>query len=243
LEIDRLLSAPKRLVLRSRYSIIFCLWFGASTWRLLEVAFMFTVYVVDDDARIREALLRLLNARGYETKAFSSAKDFLAQHEPAKPGCAILDLSLPGLDGLALQQTLVASGMQRPIIFLTGTGDIPTTVRAMQAGAVDFLTKPVRKNDLLQAISRAEQVDVQARQATTELAVAQSKIASLTPRERQVLSHVIAGRLNKQIAGDLGTVEKTIKFHRGRIMHKLGLRTIADLVRLAQKAGVTIAKS
>jgi len=149
---------------------------------------------------------------------------------------------MPGLNGLELQQVLVSSGWQRPIIFLSGKGNIPASVRAMKAGAVDFLTKPMRKNDLLQAISRAELVDTQIRRSNAEFAAAQAKIKSLTPREREVLSHVLAGRLNKQIAGDLGTVEKTIKFHRGNVMHKLGVRTVTDLVRLAEKAGISLAK-
>ena len=204
---------------------------------------MFAVYLVDDDRRVLKALSLLLRARGYDARPFSSSQDFLAKHDTAVPGCAILDLSIPDLDGLALQEALAAGGVKRPIIFLTGKGNIPVSVRAMKAGAIDFLTKPVRKNDLFEAISRAEQVDSQSRLASTELAAVKSRIASLTPREREVLSHVVAGRLNKQIAGDLGTVEKTIKFHRGRMMQKLGVRTVADLVRLAEKAGVPLAKS
>jgi FixJ family two-component response regulator len=204
---------------------------------------MFTTYLVDDDPSVLKALSRFLSAKGYDIRPFASAQDFLAQHDAAVPGCAILDLSMPGLDGLQIQQALAAGGAQRPVIFLTGKGDIPASVRAMKAGAVDFLTKQAKKDDLLQAISRAEELDAQARQARSELRMAQSKISSLTPREREVLSHVVAGKLNKQIAGDLGTVEKTIKFHRGRMMQKLGVRTVADLVRLAEKAGVPIAKS
>ena len=204
---------------------------------------MFTVYLVDDDANMLKALSRLLVTRGYDVRPFVSTDEFLAHHDPAIPGCAIFDLSMPGLGGLGLQQVLVNDGVQRPIIFLTGKGNIPASVRAMKAGAIDFLTKPVGKNDLLLAISRAEEVDSQTRQAGVELAAAKAKIASLTPREREVLTHVVAGRLNKQIAGDLGTVEKTIKFHRGHMMQKLGVRTVADLVRLAEKAGISIAKS
>jgi FixJ family two-component response regulator len=150
---------------------------------------------------------------------------------------------MPGLDGLQLQEALAAGGAQRPVIFLTGKGDIPATVRAMKAGAVDFLTKNAPKDDLLQAIARAEELDAQTRQVRAELVVIQTKIAALTPREREVLTHVVAGRLNKQIAGDLGTVEKTVKFHRGHLMKKLGVRTVADLVRLAEKAGISIAKT
>jgi FixJ family two-component response regulator len=204
---------------------------------------MFTVFLVDDDARVLKALSRLLGAKGYDTRSFASPQEFLAQHEAAVPGCAVLDVSMPGLDGLALQQILGAGGEQRPIIFLTGKADIPTSVRAMKAGAIDFLTKPVKEKDLLQAIARAEEIDSTARQSRAELVAIQTKIATLTPREREVLSHVVAGRLNKQIASDLGTVEKTIKVHRGRMMKKLGVRTIADLVRLAEKAGISVAKS
>jgi FixJ family two-component response regulator len=218
------------------YDGVSAAWPGRST----DVAKVFTVYLVDDDRRVLKALSLLLCARGYDVRPFSSSRDFLAQHDAAVPGCAILDLSMPDLDGLQLQEALAA---KRPIIFLTGRGNIPVSVRAMKAGAVDFLTKPVRKNDLLAAISRAEQVDTQSRLASTELAAVKSRIESLTPRELEVLSHIIAGRLNKQIAGDLGTVEKTIKFHRGHIMKKLGVRTVADLVRLAEKAAVPIAKS
>jgi FixJ family two-component response regulator len=205
------------------------------------VAKVFTVYLVDDDRRLLKALALLICARGYDAQPFSSSRDFLAQHDATVPGCAIFDFSMPNLDGLQLQEALAANGVNRPIIFLTGRGDIPVSVRAMKAGAIDFLTKPVRKNELFAAISRAEQVDTQFRLASTELAAVKSRIKSLTPRELEVLSHVVAGRLNKQIAGDLGTVEKTIKFHRGHIMKKLGVRTVADLVRLAEKAGIASA--
>jgi len=198
----------------------------------------FTVFLVDDDAGVLKALSRLLRARGYETKAFSSPQAFLAGHDASIPGCAVFDVSMPGLDGLQLQQALSAGGSQRPVIFLTGKGDIPTSVRAMQAGAVDFLTKPVNDADLLAAIARAGKLDAGARRASAELDQINARFAILTPRERQVMTHVIAGRLNKQIAGDLGTVEKTIKVHRGRMMEKLGVRSVADLVRLAEKAGI-----
>jgi FixJ family two-component response regulator len=209
--------------------------------QLTGVAKVFTVYVVDDDSRVLKALSLLLRARGYDARPFASSREFLAQHDAAVPGCAIFDLSIPDLDGLQLQEALTADGVKRPIIFLTGRGNIPISVRAMKAGAVDFLTKPVHKNDLFDAISRAEQIDTQSRFASSELAAVKAKIESLTPRELEVLSHVVAGRLNKQIAGDLGTVEKTIKFHRGRMMKKLGVRTVADLVRLAEKAGIAAA--
>jgi FixJ family two-component response regulator len=203
----------------------------------------FTIYLVDDDPSVLKALSRFLDAKGYGVRPFTSAQDFLSLHDAAVPGCAILDLAMPGLDGLQLQEALAAGGAQRPVIFLTGKGDIPATVRAMKAGAVDFLTKNAPKDDLLQAIARAEELDAQTRRVRAELVAIQTKIAALTPREREVLTHVVAGRLNKQIAGDLGTVEKTVKFHRGHLMEKLGVRTVADLVRLAEKAGISIAKT
>jgi FixJ family two-component response regulator len=199
----------------------------------------FTVFLVDDDERVLKALSRLLKAKGYDIRPFTSAQEYLEQHDPSVPGCAVLDVSMPGLDGLALQEILAAGDTQRPIIFLTGKGDIPTSVRAMKAGAIDFLTKPVKEKDLLDAIARAEIDDAKARQIGAELAAIKAKIATLTHREREVLSHVVAGRLNKQIAGDLGIVEKTIQVHRGRMMEKLGVRSVADLVRLAEKAGLS----
>ena len=202
---------------------------------------MFTVFIVDDDVGVVKALSRLLRAKGYKTQSFTSPQDFLQHHDAVVPGCAVLDVSMPGLDGLELQQALTAGGAPRPVIFLTGKGDIPTSVRAMKAGAIDFLTKPVGEIVLLDAIARAVEVDGRTRQAHAELAALQTKLSTLTPREREVLSHVVAGKLNKQIAGDLGTVEKTIKVHRGRVMQKLGVRAVADLVRLAEKAGISIA--
>jgi len=200
---------------------------------------MFTVYLVDDDVRVLKALSRLLRANGYESRSFTDPRAFLDSHDPEVPGCAVLDLSMPGLDGITLQQALSVAGRQLPIVFLTGQADVPASVQAMKAGAIDFLIKPVNQNDLLEALHRAEEVDGRDRRAQAELAAINARIATLTPREREVLTQVVAGRLNKQIAGDLGTVEKTIKVHRGRMMEKLGVRTVADLVRLAQKAGVS----
>ena len=200
----------------------------------------FTVYLVDDDPGVLKALSRLLRARGYEVKPYASPQLFLEEHDVAVPGCAVLDVSMPGLDGLELQRALTASvSSHRPVVFITGKGDIPTSVRAMKAGAIDFLTKPVKDKDLFDAISRAEATDTQSRQHYSELESIQAKIETLTPREREVLLHVVAGRLNKQIAADLGTVEKTIKVHRSRMMEKLGIRTIADLVRMAGKLGLS----
>ena len=199
----------------------------------------FTVYLVDDDAGVRKALSRLLRAKGYEVQSYTSPQEFLERHDPAAPGCAVLDVAMPGLDGLALQQALTTGGSHRPVIFITGKGDVPTSVRAMKAGALDFLTKPVRENDLLDAIQRAEARDAELRLLHSELDSIHARINRLTPREREVFTHVVAGRLNKQIAGELGTVEKTIKVHRSRMMEKLGLRTVADLVRMAERAHIS----
>jgi FixJ family two-component response regulator len=200
----------------------------------------FTVHLVDDDPGVLRALSRLLRAKGYEVKPYSSPQVFLEEHDVAVPGCAVLDVSMPGLDGLELQSALTASaGSDRPVVFITGKGDIPTSVRAMKAGAIDFLTKPVKDRDLFEAISRAEARDAQSRQLHSELESIQAKMETLTPREREVLVHVVAGRLNKQIAADLGTVEKTIKVHRSRMMEKLGVRTVADLVRMAEKLNLS----
>jgi FixJ family two-component response regulator len=199
----------------------------------------FTVFIVDDDTGVLKALSRLLRARGFDVRSYTSPQEFLAHHDATVPGCAVLDVSMPGLDGLELQRALSAEAFQRPVIFITGKGDIPTSVRAMKAGAVDFLTKPVSDKDLLSAIARAEREDDESRKIQTELASILLKINTLTPREREVLTHVVAGRLNKQIAGELGTVEKTIKVHRSRMMEKLGVRTVADLVRMAGKAGIS----
>jgi FixJ family two-component response regulator len=199
----------------------------------------FTIYLVDDDAGVLKALARLLVSRGYEVRSFTSPRTFLADHDASVAGCAILDVSMPDLDGLAVYQALAAQGSQRPIIFLTGEGDIPTSVRAMRAGAVDFLTKPVNDADLLAAIANAALEDTEIRSANARLSSIKARLETLTPRELEVMKHVIAGQLNKQIAGYLGTVEKTVKVHRGRVMSKLGIRSVADLVRLAERAGIS----
>jgi FixJ family two-component response regulator len=199
----------------------------------------FTIFLVDDDAGVLKALDRMLQLRGYQVRSFTSPEVFLASHDASVPGCAVLDVAMPGLDGFALQHALTAEGSQRPVVFLTGEGDIPASVRAMRAGAVDFLTKPFSDVDLLAAIARAEKEDSENRSANASLNSINARLAMLTPREREVMTHVVAGRLNKQIAGDIGTVEKTVKLHRGRMMRKLGVRTVADLVRLAERAGIT----
>ena len=200
----------------------------------------FTVYVVDDDPGVLKAMCRLLRARGYQVNPYASPRLFLEEHNATVPGCAILDVSMPDLDGLELQRELtITIGSLRPIVFVTGKGDTPTSVRAMKAGAIDFLTKPVRDEHLFDAISRAQEKDAQSRKAHSELASIVAKVVTLTPREREVLAQVVAGRMNKQIAGDLGIAEKTIKVHRSRGMEKLGIRTVADLVRIFEKISPT----
>lgn len=198
----------------------------------------FTTFLVDDDHAVLKSITRLLNAAGYKTKSFSSPQEFLSSHDPSIPGCAIIDLVMAEIDGLHLQQALIDTGSDRPIIFLTGKGDISTSVRAMRAGAVDFLTKPVKREALFSAVVRAAKVDAVSRQKRSESKSIGELLSTLTHREREVLEYVIAGRLNKQIAASLGTVEKTIKVHRGRMMAKLGVRSVTDLVRLADKAGI-----
>jgi FixJ family two-component response regulator len=196
----------------------------------------FSVYLVDDDLGVLNGLSRLLRAKNYDVKAYSSPQLFLKEHDVTLPGCAVLDVSMPGLDGLKLQRELAPSaGLHRPVVFITGKGDIPTSVHAMKAGAIDFLTKPVMDAALFDAISRAETRDGELRKAYSGMESIRAKIKTLTPREREVLGHVVAGRQNKQIAADLGTVEKTIKVHRSRMMQKLGIRNLADLVRMTMK--------
>ena len=197
-----------------------------------------TVFLVDDDPAVLRGLSRLLRAAGWLSATFLSATEFLNRLDPAVPGCVVLDVSMPGLDGLALQRMLRDKNCLLPIIFLTGHGDIPTSVRAMKAGAVDFLTKPVRDDDLLNAIRHAVEKDRICRQERAETAVLEGRLATLTPREREVLALVVSGRLNKQVATQLGTAEKTIKVHRARVMEKMGAGSLAELVRLAERAGV-----
>ena len=201
---------------------------------------MFVVFLVDDDPAMLRALSRRLRLRGYETRPYASPQEFLAQHDASLPGCAVLDVSMPDLDGLELQRNLAEGKVQRPVIFLTGKGDVPTSVRAMRAGAIDFLTKPVKDQDLLDAIARAERQDAATREAKSDQESFESRLATLTPREHEVMSHVAAGRLNKQIAADLGTVVQTIKVHRRRTMQKLGLRSTVELMRMAEKLEISV---
>jgi len=197
------------------------------------------LYIVDDDPEVRRALARLLRAAGYTTRSFGSASEFLASGEARlSAGCIILDLAMPGLSGLELQECLTAYGCHRPIIFLTGNGDISKTVRAMKAGAVNFLTKPVDDRELLAAIEEALRVDAAGRAAWTTRHSVSERLNTLTRRERQVFEQVVAGRLNKQIAAELGIVEKTIKVHRSRVMRKMQAGSLVELVHLASVVGV-----
>jgi FixJ family two-component response regulator len=197
-----------------------------------------TVYIVDDDPDVCRAVGRLVRSAGYEVREFNSAREFLVAHEPEPPGCLLLDLSMPDVDGLQLQQNLVASGCLRPIVFLTANGDVHNTVRAMKAGAVDFLTKPVDREELVAALAEALARDAAGRAAWEMRNTIIGRIATLTPRERQVFEKVVAGRLNKQIAAELGTVEKTIKVHRSRVMQKLHATSLIQLIEIAKLAGL-----
>ena len=197
------------------------------------------MFVVDDDDSVRKALARLLASAGYAVETFASASEFLDRgHQQDTPGCVVLDVSMPGLSGLDLQRELMAFTPPLPIIFITGHGDIPTSVRAMKSGAVDFLTKPVNDRDLLSLIKLAIARNVEARKLHTELGELQRRADTLTPREREVMLLVVRGRLNKQVAAELGTVEKTIKVHRARVIEKMGVESLAELVRMAEKLGM-----
>jgi FixJ family two-component response regulator len=200
-----------------------------------------TVFIVDDDSAVLKSLARLLRSARLNVMAFGSPQEFLERHDPRAPGCLVLDLAMPGLNGLELQAALTVKGSAIPIIFLTGHGNIPTSVQAMKRGALDFLTKPVNDDDLLKAVQVAIEKDRIARLASAELEDIQARLDSLTPREREVLTHVVSGQLNKQTAADLGIVEKTIKIHRARVMEKMKVESLAELVRLTEKAGIRAA--
>jgi FixJ family two-component response regulator len=194
-----------------------------------------TVFIVDDDPAVLKSLSRLLRSVEFTVVTLGSPQEFLEQHDPHAPGCLVLDVAMPGLNGLELQEALVTKGSAVPIIFLTGHGDIPMSVEAMKRGALDFLTKPVNDDDLIKAVHAALEKDRIARQARNELEDIQERLATLTPREREVLNHVVTGQLNKQIAYDLGTVEKTVKVHRARVMEKMKVQSVAELVRLTER--------
>ena len=198
-----------------------------------------TVFLVDDDASVRTALTRLLQSEGYNVKAYGSASAFLAQEDSRQSGCIVSDLSMPGLSGLELQHALAGSTPPRPIVFISGEGTIHSSVEAMRNGAVDFLTKPISDTDLLRAIEHAIEKDRRSRAEFEALREIDRRHDALTPREREVLAHVVGGRLNKQIAADLGTVEKTIKVHRARVMEKMGVSSVAELARLCERGGIT----
>jgi RNA polymerase sigma factor (sigma-70 family) len=197
------------------------------------------VFIVDDDASVRKSLERLVRSVGLRGKTFASAPEFLQCAASDGPSCLVLDVRMPGVSGLALQETLSAAGHRIPIIFITGHGDIPMSVRAMKAGAVDFLSKPFNDQDLLEAIQDAIARDRQAREVRAALQAIQQRADLLTPRERDVLALVVAGLLNKQIAAELGTSEKTVKAHRAQVMQKMQVSSLAQLVLLAEKVGLT----
>ncbi len=203
-----------------------------------------TVFVVDDDASVRKSLARLMASAGYAVETFASAREFLDRgHHQDIPGCVVLDLRMPGLSGLDLQQELKAFTPPLPIIFITGHGDVPTSVRAMKDGAVDFLAKPVDDRDLLSVVAQAIARNVEARARHAELRELQRRAASLTPREREVMILVVRGWLNKQVAAELGTAEKTVKVQRARAIEKMGVESLADLVRAAEKLGMFSTKA
>ena len=201
------------------------------------------VFVVDDDPSVRKSLTRLLGSSGYAVEAFASAREFLARGPYAGPCCLVLDVRMPGLTGLALQEALMTAGRRMSIVFLTGHVDVPMSVKAMKGGAVDLLTKPVDARDLLKAIERTLAKDVRDLGEETHVTEIQGRVKILTPREREVFALVVTGMLNKQIAGRLGIGEKTVKVHRARVMEKMRAGSVAELVRLADRIGVIAAKA
>lgn len=201
------------------------------------------VFVVDDDAPMRDSLKDLIGSVGLRVEAFAAAQEFLRSKRPDAPGCLVLDVRLNGLSGLDLQKRMAEADIEIPIIFITGHGDIPMSVQAMKAGAVEFLTKPFRDQDLLDAIQQALARDRNAREQRAKIEQLQSRYGSLTPREREVMALVVAGLLNKQIAGELGTGETTVKIHRHHVMEKMGAGSLAELVRIADRLGIPAPKS
>ncbi len=202
----------------------------------------FTVHVVDDDESVRSALSRLFRASGHSVQTFESAQAYLAEASPEEPGCVVLDIRMPGMDGLTLQEHMSKLGFKAPIVFVSAYGDIPASVRAMKHGAVDFLEKPFDEADLLGAVDRAIELDAELRERRISTAQFRRGLEVLTSREYEVMTHVIAGRLNKVIARELDVSEKTVKVHRGRVMKKMEARSLAELVRMAERAGVLAAQ-
>jgi FixJ family two-component response regulator len=197
------------------------------------------VAIVDDDPGVRDALDSLFRSVGLMTRLFGSAAEMLQADLPQSPGCLILDVRLPGLSGLDFQSQLATHGIDLPVVFMTGHGDIPMTVRAMKAGAIDFLSKPFRDQDMLDAVTGAIERDRRRRAERTEVDRLRAEYQTLTPREREVMGHVVAGLMNKQVAGVIGLSEITVKIHRGNVMRKMGVRTLADLVRKAEALGIS----
>jgi len=196
------------------------------------------VYVVDDDRSVRSSVARLLESFGFDVRTFGSALDYLNEVGADAHGCLILDLRMPGIDGLELQNRLLQGGTARPIVFLTGQGTVPESVAAMKAGATDFLEKPADPDELVRVVRAALAVDRRRRRESAEMSEIESRLSQLTPRERQVFERVVQGRLNKQIAHELGVSEKTVKVHRGRVMEKMRTASLADLARLAERLGI-----
>ena len=201
------------------------------------------VFVVDDDPSVRKSLRRLLAASSLRVEVFGSAQEFLEQEIGQGPKCLVLDVRLPGLNGLELQQTLAKRDCYLPIVFITGHGNIPMSVQAMKAGALDFLTKPFSPQKLITAVELGLEKSRQELARRSEIIRLRERLSTLSPRESEVLLHVAAGNLNKQIAADLGIAEKTVKVHRGRVMHKLKVQSVADLVRLVEKIGLSLPPS
>jgi len=197
-----------------------------------------TVFVVDDEAGVRSSLTRLFRSAGWATRDFASAEEFLASYDPEATGCLVLDFAMPGLDGVQLQSILRDMGSELPIVFLTGQASIPDSVAALKQGALDFLTKPVEPQVLLEAVRLAFETDEIDRHERAEVEELRRRADSLTPREREVFEHVVTGQLNKQIARDLGAAEKTIRIHRGRVMKKMQADSVATLVRIAERLGM-----